>query len=101
MQVTAVFIYLFIVRTGLIWSSFEGQTFATCHFADYDFADFADATRRSKKSKNTVEAKKPKITRLTPPNMSSSAAAAAFAAPSGRVAAITGANKGVGFFIGE
>ena len=52
MQVTAVFIYLFIVRTGLIWSSFEGQTFATCHFADYDFADFADATRRSKKPKD-------------------------------------------------
>ena len=27
--------------------------------------------------------------------------AAAFAAPTGRVAAVSGANKGVGFFIGE
>jgi hypothetical protein len=34
-------------------------------------------------------------------NMSSNAAGAAFAASAGRVAAVTGANKGVGFFIGE
>jgi hypothetical protein len=33
--------------------------------------------------------------------MSSNAAGAAFAASAGRVAAVTGANKGVGFFIGE